>query len=205
MRLPKIYPITNTKISGLSHLEQVEKLISGGADFIQIREKTALSSEFYESAKECVSARSSVTKILINDRVDIALAVNADGVHLGQNDLSPIAARKLLGDMAIIGFSTHTVKQALDAVNLPIDYIAIGPVFSTETKENANDIVGIIGVQEVRQIIGDFPLVAIGGINAENYRDVLEAGADSVAMISALLSEPNQIENTFKKLTSVEN
>jgi thiamine-phosphate pyrophosphorylase len=201
IELPKIYPITNVEISGLSHIEQVEQLIKGGAKLIQIREKKATSRDFFEQAKICVEiAKKSDAKILINDRIDIALAVKADGVHLGQDDLSPIYAREILGESAIIGFSTHSVSQAIEAVKLPIDYVAIGPIYQTTTKENPDEIVGLKGLHEVRKAIEKFPLVAIGGIKSENIREVLQNGADSVALISEILSESQGIAGKMKKL-----
>ena len=128
--LPKIYPITDRRISGLSHIGQVQRLIDGGATLIQIRDKDAAGGEFYTAAVEAIEyARSRGVTIIVNDRVDIGMASGADGVHLGQDDLPPEHARKLLGDNAIIGFSTHSVEQALDAIKLPVDYIAIGPIF----------------------------------------------------------------------------
>ncbi len=201
--LPKIYPITDTRLTKLSHAEQCRRLIEGGADFIQIREKYALSDEFFESAKNALElAHRSNAKIIINDRVDIALAIEADGVHLGQDDLSPTKAREILGSNAIIGFSTHNVKQAIEALKHPIDYLAIGPVFSTNTKENPDEIVGLNGLQKVREAIGNFPLVAIGGINFENYKKVFNAGADSFAIIYGLLSDANKISDKLKQFNS---
>ena len=141
--LPKIYPITDTRLSNLSHTDQVERLIRGGAKFIQLREKYNSPQHFYKQAESILTiARGNNVKIIINDRVDIALALKADGVHLGQDDLSPEYARKILGEKAIIGFSTHTLKQAVEAVKFPIDYVAIGPVFATKTKENPDKIIG---------------------------------------------------------------
>src|SRR5213083_2557957 len=128
--LPKIYPITDTLISGLSHAEQIERLAAGGASLIQLREKRASPREFYQAALEAMSmARRLGVQIIINDRVDIAIAVKADGVHLGQDDLPPDRARVLLGVSRIIGFSTHSLEQALAADVGRIDYLAIGPVF----------------------------------------------------------------------------
>ena len=200
LNLPKIYPITDTRLTRLSHAEQVEKLIGGGARFIQLREKYASPKEFYEDAKSAIEiARQNSAKIIINDRVDIALALRADGVHLGQDDLPPEKARKILGENAIIGFSTHSVKQAIEAVRLPVDYVAIGPVFATQTKENADEIVGIEGVRQVREAIKDFPLVAIGGITTENFREIFEAGADSLAVIKAVLSPPEKIAENLQR------
>jgi len=194
-QLPRIYPITDSRISGLSHLEQVKRLIAGGATLIQLREKHLSPAEFLEDAAEAIAfARKYSVKIIINDRVDIAAALDGDGVHLGQDDLPPAGARKILGEDAIIGFSTHTLKQVREALRLPVDYIAYGPIFDTKTKQNPDATVGLSALKHVRGIIGDRPLVAIGGIDGDNYRSVLAAGADSVAIISAILSDPDQIE-----------
>lgn len=204
MILPKIYPITDAGLTLRSHTAQIKKLIGGGAELIQLREKFASTDKFYEDALNAVKeARASNVKLIINDRVDITLATGADGVHLGQNDLPPIEARRILGYDAIIGFSTHSLKQVLEAIKLPIDYIAIGPVFNTSTKENADPSIGIEGVIRIREVIRDLPLVAIGGINFDNFRDVLEAGANSVAIISGILSPPEVISQTFRKLDSL--
>ena len=184
-QLPRVYPITDVQLSGFSHSEQVRLLGLGGASLIQLREKRMPALEFYEQAK---AAQQSGVQLIINDRVDIALAIGASGVHLGQDDLAPEAARKLLGPQPIIGYSTHNVDQAISAVKLPIDYIAIGPIFSTNTKSDTAPVLGLDGLRAVRQVIGEFPLVAIGGITLANAREVIDAGADSVAVISALLS-----------------
>jgi len=203
LTLPKIYPITDVRLTGLSHAAQVEKLIGGGATFIQLREKYASPQQFYdEAAKALVIARRSGVKIVINDRVDIALALRADGVHLGQDDLPPAAARRILGENAIIGFSTHSVSQAIEAVGLPVDYVAIGPVYATETKENPDETVGTEGVRRVREAIGDFPLVAIGGVAPENSAEVFAAGADSLAVIKSVLFPPENIENNLRSWLS---
>ena len=197
--LPKIYPITDVRLSKLSHAAQVEKLIAGGAKLIQLREKHASPREFYEFAAEALKiARRHDVKLIINDRVDIAFALKADGVHLGQNDLPPVEARKILGETAIIGFSTHNVEQAITAAKMPIDYLAVGPIFPTQTKENPDEIVGLSGIEKVRIAIGNFPLVAIGGINSGNLRDVLNAGADSAAIISDLLDSDEDISRRLK-------
>lgn len=200
LKLPRIYPITDTRITNLSHAEQVKRLIEGGAEFIQLREKHASSEEFFYQAKEAIElAKKHEVKIIINDRVDIALALKADGVHLGQDDLPPAEARKILGEDAIIGFSTHTVSQAVEAVRLSIDYVAIGPIFSTTTKENPDEVVDLKGVGEVFEAIGDFPLVAIGGITLDNFREVLGQGANSVAVISDLISPSENIKLRLKE------
>jgi thiamine-phosphate pyrophosphorylase len=185
--LPKLYPITDRSLSGLSHAEQVVRLCDGGATFIQLREKRLSPREFHREAEAALrAARACGARLIINDRADIALAIGADGVHLGQDDLPPEAARRLLGPEAIIGFSTHNVAQAVAAARMPVDYVAIGPVSSTSSKENPDPVVGLKGVRRVREATGDMPLVAIGGITHDNARTVLKAGADSVAVIGAL-------------------
>lgn len=200
-RLPRVYPLTDVRLSGLSHAEQVRLLNEGGASLIQLREKHMPALEFYEQAKAAVEvAERNSVKLIINDRVDVASAVGAHGVHLGQDDMPPEAARRLLGAEAIIGYSTHTVEQAIAALKLAVDYIAIGPIFRTSTKTDTSPVLGLDGLRAVRLAIGDFPLIAIGGITHTNAAEVIEAGADSVALISALLSDPNKISDATRAL-----
>lgn len=191
MKLPTLYAITDARLSGLSHAEQVARLCEGGASLIQLREKHLSPREFYREAVEALRvARRWGARLIINDRVDIALAAGADGVHLGQDDLRPHAARALLGDAAIIGFSTHDAAQAAEAARMSLTYVAFGPVFDTSSKERPDAVVGLEGLRHAREAVGaKIPLVAIGGITPENARAVLDAGADSLAVISALLSK----------------
>lgn len=187
-KLPRVYPLTDVKLSGLSHAVQVEQFIAGGASLVQLREKQLSPREFCEEGRAALSvARGYGVPLIINDRVDIALAIGADGVHLGQDDLPPEAARKLLGDNAIIGYSTHNIGQVKYALTLPIDYLAIGPIFQTTSKENPDPVVGLDGLRKVRELTANLPLVAIGGITQDNAHSVIEAGADSIAVISAAL------------------
>lgn len=203
LALPKIYPVTDTRISGLSHVEQATRLIDGGAKLIQLRDKHAAPRDFYEQVLECVRiAHKCGARIIVNDRADIALAADADGVHLGQDDLPCEKARILLGKNAIIGLSTHSVEQARLALNSPVDYIAIGPVFSTASKEKPDPVVGLDGLRAVRAVVGDTPLVAIGGIDEANLTSVFNAGADSAAMISSILSDAGGISSRLTHLTS---
>ena len=190
-RLPRIYPLTDARLSGMSHVEQVQLLSLGGATLIQLREKQMPALEFYHQAIAAVNETGA--RLIINDRVDVAQAVGAHGVHLGQDDMPPDAARRLLGNQAIIGYSTHSVAQAERALSLPVDYIAIGPIFETTSKTDTAPTLGLEGLQAVRRAIGNFQLVAIGGISHANARQVIEAGADSVAVVSALLSDPDRI------------
>jgi len=184
--LPKLYPITDTRLSGLTHAEQVERLAAGGATIVQLRDKLASPREFYDAAREAMRvARALGVRLIINDRVDIALAVDADGVHLGQDDLPPRRARELVGPDRILGYSTHNVEQALEADSTLVDYLAIGPVFQTTTKEKADPVVGLEMIRELKSRLTK-PLVAIGGITLETAPAVINAGADSVAVISDL-------------------
>ncbi len=204
--LPKIYPITDTALSGFSHVEQVKRLIAGGAAIIQLRDKSASALEFYRSAAEVLKiARKSNVRIIINDRVDIALALKADGVHLGQDDLPANKAREILGPDAVIGVSAHTAGQARAAIESPVNYIAIGPIFPTSTKKNAEKTVGLDGLKAVRDTIGNMPLVAIGGISKSNVSDVLANGADSAAIISDLYNDPENISEKLRIITNIIN
>ena len=180
----RIYPITDRLLSGLSHAEQVLALAKRGMSVIQLREKNLSSGEFYREAEQAMKiARAHDVKIIINDRVDIALALRADGVHLGQDDLPVEAARRLLGENVLIGWSTHNLAQAQLATRLPIDYLAIGPICPTSTKESTNPPVNLAGLAAVRQAVPRLPLVAIGGLNAGNLHATIGAGADALAMI----------------------
>ena len=202
--LPKIYPITDTKLSGLSHLEQIKALIEGGATLVQIRDKTSMTRKLFDTAKDCLEyCRSKRVTLIINDRVDIAMMLGADGVHLGQNDLPPLEARKLLGKNTLIGFSTHSLDQALRAIEQPIDYIAFGPVFSTSTKADHDPVVGLEQLKTVRDAIGDFPVVGIGGIDLTNLDDVLCSGVNSAAMISALVADGRKIAENLRSAIEV--
>lgn len=193
-KLPKLYAITDRRLAGLSHAEQVARLCAGGAKLVQLREKHLAPREFCREAEAALRvAHEWGARLIINDRADIALAVGADGVHLGQDDLPPLAARRLLGDEALIGFSTHNLEQAVTASRLPLDYLAIGPIFQTSSKEKPDPTVGPEGLARVREATGAVPLVAIGGITPENAVEVLAAGADSVAAIGALVSDGAEI------------
>ena len=206
INLPKIYPITDTEISGLSHSEQVKRLIEGGATLIQLREKRLPPRAFQSDAAIAISiARAAGVKIIINDRVDVALALGADGIHLGQSDLPVKSARRLLGDDALIGFSTHNFEQVQEALALPIDYLAFGPVYSTTTKINPDPVAGLTELARIRAAAGSTPLVAIGGINSSNIHEVFKSGADSAAVISAILSNPELISKNLMDFIDLSN
>ena len=180
------------------------QLIRGGATLIQLRDKDASPREFYHQAAAAVRvAHNHRAKLIINDRVDVALAVQADGVHLGQSDLPVEAARNLLGEDAIIGFSTHNITQARLAATMPLDYIAFGPIFRTLAKENPDPVAGLAALREVRASTGSVPLVAIGGLNLINAGGALAAGADAVAMISELVAGPAGIEENMRRILAL--
>ena len=190
----KVYPITDVRISGLSHGDQVARLIQGGAKLIQLREKYLPPRDFFLQAEAAIKvARGHNAQIIIDDRVDLALALKADGVHLGQDDLPVEAARAILGERALIGYSTHNLQQALGARTLPIDYLAVGPVYGTSSKKDSDPIVGLESLREIRDLVPHLPLVAIGGITKENLRTTLRAGASCVAVISAVLGNAAEI------------
>jgi thiamine-phosphate pyrophosphorylase len=199
----RAYPITDRQVSGLSHAEQVARLADAGAILIQLREKLAQPTDFFEDAQAALEiARARGVKLIINDRVDIALALKADGVHLGQDDLPPHAARRILGPAAIIGFSTHNLPQARTALSLPVDYIAIGPIFATSTKVSTNAPVGLAELTQVRELLGKRPLVAIGGINAENAGEVLDSGAAAVSFIRDIWQPNGQVNRKIFQILS---
>ncbi len=204
LHLPAVYPITDPEISGLTVSEQISRLAEGGATLVQVRDKHSSSRAFYEAVIEGLKiARERNVRVLINDRVDIALVCSADGAHLGQEDIPPEKARWLLGDRAIIGFSTHTIAQVKTAIKLPVDYIAFGPIFPTSNKEKADPVVGLELLAEVRALAGEIPVVAIGGITETNIGSVLKAGGDSAAVIGSLFKRPGSITDNYKYLSEL--
>jgi thiamine-phosphate diphosphorylase len=194
LKLPKLYAITDCQLSNCTHEEMVKIMIAGGARLIQLRDKEASAREMLDATRACLKhARAAGVTLIINDRVDVALTSDADGVHLGQEDLPVEEAREILGDDKIIGVSTHSLDQFRAALETSANYIAVGPIFPTRTKENANPVIGLELVREVKAL-ADRPVVAIGGINVERAPEVIAAGADSVAVISALYPWPEKLD-----------
>lgn len=183
-----------------------EEMLSAGATLVQLRDKSepAQPRRFLSCARELRRITMDHATLIINDRIDICLAADADGVHLGQDDLSPEAARRIFASMKhgrsqIIGYSTHDLDQVRQAGKLPIDYIAIGPVFTTSSKANPDPVIGLEGVRQAREVTQK-PLVAIGGITRQNCRQVTEAGAESVAVISDLFESPGKAVADFLRV-----
>jgi thiamine-phosphate pyrophosphorylase len=194
IQIPKLYAITDRQWSNCTHEEIVRMLLDGGASLIQLRDKEASGREMLDQAIACLKlTREAGATLIINDRVDVALTAGADGVHLGQDDLSVDEAREILGEDKIIGVSTHSIDQFRAALETSANYIALGPVFPTLTKENSAPVVGLELVREARKLT-DRPLVAIGGINLGRAPEVIEAGADCVAVISALYPLPEKVD-----------
>ncbi len=189
--LPRLYPILDTgalERRGLALVETAAAMIEGGARLLQIRHKGLWSPAIYEAARKVASlCREAGAIPIVNDRADIAKLLGA-GLHVGQDDLSPGDARALLGDEPVIGYSSHNAAQLRDAAAEPVDYVALGPIFGTSSKQNPDPVVGIDELRRCRALV-EKPLVAIGGITRENARAVFDAGADAVAAIGDLLPE----------------
>jgi len=194
----EIYCITDRALSGLSPTGQTRQMLAGGARVLQLRDKNASPSE---QMREAMSVRALTREagalFIVNDDLDIAMACDADGVHLGQDDLSPIAARHRAGNDFIIGLSTHTSEQLRAALNAPVDYIAVGPVFGTTTKLNPDATTGVGLVEEALRLAGARPVVAIGGIHAGNISQIPSAAA--AAIIGAIVKS-NDIASAVREL-----
>ena len=186
----RLYVITDEKVSrGRSHLQVAEAAIAGGADVLQLRDKEASGAKLFRIAQQLRKlTRDAKVPFIVNDRLDIALAAGADGVHVGQDDLPASVVRGILGPGKILGVSVDTVEEAVLAGEAGADYLGVGPVFEARgTKADAGRPVGVGRIARIR-LHSSLPIVAIGGIDAENARKVLEAGADAAAVISAIVS-----------------
>ena len=202
MKISGLYFVTDSNLTSQGILSDVKQVIEAGCRIVQYREKGKKTAEML---KEATSLKETCKKngvlFIVNDRVDIALAVDADGVHLGQKDMPVAAARKLLGEK-IIGTSNHSLEQAKKSLADNADYLSVGPIFHTDTKKDAGKPVGLSLLAEVRAIT-DKPLVAIGGINQENLEQVLEAKPDAVAMISAIVCSENPGETANRLVKKI--
>jgi thiamine-phosphate pyrophosphorylase len=191
MTLPRIYPILDSDTlarRGLSLTTAAAALLEAGTGILQIRHKAHWSRDFFTQARDTARlCREAGADLIVNDRADFALLLNA-GLHLGQDDLPPRDARRLTGSEALIGFSSHNPAQLAAAGGEPVDYVALGPIFPTASKLNPDPTVGLDQLRNCRALI-EKPLVAIGGITLETAPDVFGAGADSIALISALFPD----------------
>ncbi len=189
MKLAGLYLILDPSVAGLRSLtDLVNRALETGVRLFQLRMKTPHTGEFYDLAAHlCPLVQQGGGTFIVNDRCDVAMAVGADGVHLGQDDLPLADARAFMGPDKLIGISTHNLNQAIQAEAGGADYIGFGPIFPTATKEHPDPVVGVAGLREVRAKVR-IPIVAIGGITTKNIVDVRTAGADCIAVVSAVLS-----------------
>ena len=189
-----LYALLDPAVAGGRPLAELARLVAGHATLVQLRDKHGSTRAMVEEARR-LRALLEPVPFVVNDRVDVALAAEADGVHLGQDDMTAAEARLLLGKTAIIGLSVKTVAQAREAPLELIDYVAIGGVYATTSKDNTAAPIGIAGLREVvgavRMREPDFPICAIAGIDASNAAELIAAGADGVAVISALSRAPD--------------
>jgi thiamine-phosphate pyrophosphorylase len=199
--LPRLYAILDaSRFPNADALCAVaEELAAGGVSLLQYRNKSGNARRILEDARELKRRMGSQVRLIMNDRADLCLAAEFDGVHVGQQDLSPEGARQVIGPKFWLGVSTHNPEQIFEAGTTSADYLAIGPVFPTGSKLNPDPTVGLEGVGRARKLTRK-PLVAIGGITRENARSVIDAGADSVAVISDLIPDPRKSAEEFLRI-----
>lgn len=205
MNLPKLYAIVDVSrfaaplrtTSAIA--DYARDLARGGTTLIQYRNKVGNTRDMLSHARELRRVLSDEVTLIMNDRADLCIAAGFQGVHVGQDDLSPEGARTVIGTERMLGASTHNLDQLREADAGPADYIAFGPVFATSSKRNPDPVVGLEGIRAARATTRK-PLVAIGGITRANARAVIDAGADSVAVIADLLSSPAKVAEEFLRL-----
>ncbi len=204
MKIPRLYAIVDSSCFAQAPdpngalLAHARELAAGGVTLLQYRNKNGTAREMLAQARALREALPGV-KLIMNDRADLCLAAGFDGVHVGQEDLSPETIRAIVGGKMVVGVSTHNLVQVREADACPVDYIAVGPVFATSSKANPDPVVGLDGVRTARELTKR-PLVAIGGITRANCSEVFAAGADSVAVIGDLLREPRRAAEEFLAL-----
>ena len=186
-----LYLVTNRKSLTLENFFRIiEQSIQGGVKIVQLREKDISSHDFIEIGRKLLSfLKPKGIPLIINDNVEVAQAIHADGIHLGQSDLKVEEARAILGKQAIIGLSVENIDQAIEAENENVDYLAASPVFDTKTKDNCSNSWGLNGLKHLCSI-SRHPIIAIGGLNETNVKQVMECGAVGVAVVSAIFHAP---------------
>jgi thiamine-phosphate pyrophosphorylase len=199
--LPRLYTILDSsRFADIDALWlSASELIAGGVTLLQYRNKSGKTRQMLEQAWELKRRLGPSVRLIMNDRADLCLAAGFDGVHVGQDDLSPAGARAVIGGSLWLGVSAHNPQQLVEADKTTADYLAIGPVFATLSKANPDPVIGLDGVRQARALTRK-PLVAIGGITRENCRSVIEAGADAVAVISDLIREPRKSAEEFFRI-----
>jgi len=201
MQLLRLYPILDATCfpDAAAMFAAAEEIAAAGVTLLQYRNKSGNARQMLEEAKELRARLGANVKLIMNDRADLCLAVGFDGLHVGQDDLSPEAARRIVGPARWLGVSTHNPEQLAEADKTSADYLAIGPVFATSSKANPDPVVGLEGISRARELTRK-PLVAIGGITRANARSVINAGADAVAVISDLLLAPGKSAEEFLQI-----
>jgi thiamine-phosphate pyrophosphorylase len=198
-----LYLVTDRRLSrGRSTFEIVKAAVNGGTTVVQLREKDCSTREFIEQAlaiKDFLKDRG--VPLIINDRLDVALAVKADGVHLGQIDMPLAMAKGILGDSMIIGISAESLADAMAAEKDGADYLGVSPIYATPTKTDTAPPLGLAGLREIRKAVR-LPLVGIGGLNLKNSADVIRSGADGVAVVSAIVAadDPGAVASALKQI-----
>ncbi len=200
LALPPLYVILDAALLPSDPIELTKNMLDAGARLFQYRDKTSSSRELLHASQAlCVTVRQHGGAFLVNDRADISRLAGASGVHLGQDDLSVTAAREVVGADCLVGLSTHNLQQFAAAAESSADYIAVGPIFSTSGKRDPDPAVGVDFIRAVRKLT-EKPIVAIGGITVERAREVVDAGADSVAVISDILNAKNPADRVRQYL-----
>jgi len=201
LQLPRLYPILDVACfpDVAAMFAAADALAAAGCTLLQYRNKSGNARQMLDEARELRARLGASVKLIMNDRADLCLAAQFDGLHIGQDDLSPDSARLLIGPARCLGVSTHNPEQLTEADKTTADYLAIGPIFATSSKANPDPVVGLAGLRRARELTRK-PLVAIGGITRANARSVIEAGADSVAVISDLLRDPRKSAEEFLKI-----
>ncbi len=196
--LPRLYAILDTSLfpNDVALLAAAQDMVAGGVTLLQYRNKTGHARQMLDQARELKALLGDSVTLIMNDRADLCLSAEFGGVHVGQDDLSPESVRTIIGPTLCLGVSTHNPVQVVEADQTSADYIAVGPVFGTSSKANPDPVIGLEGVRQARALTRK-PLVAIGGITRANCRSVLDAGADSVAVISDLINESRKSAEEF--------
>jgi len=200
-RLPRLYAILDSSCFPDSEAlcRCASELVLGGVTLLQYRNKSGNAHQILEQASELRRRLPDSVKLIMNDRADLCLAASFDGVHIGQDDLSSEGARRVIGNGLWLGISTHSANQLAEADKTTANYLAIGPVFPTQSKSNPDPTIGLNGIRQARALTRK-PLVAIGGIGRANCRSVIEVGADVVAVIYDLLLEPRKSAEEFFRI-----
>jgi thiamine-phosphate pyrophosphorylase len=201
MLLPRLYPILDAACfpDAAAMFAAAGELAAAGCTLLQYRNKSGNARQMLEEARELKARLAANVSLIMNDRADLCLAAQYDGLHVGQDDLSPESARRIIGPTRCLGVSTHNPEQLAEADKTTADYLAIGPIFATSSKANPDPVVGLEGLRRARELTRK-PLVAIGGITRANARSVIDAGADAVAVISDLLRDPRKSAEEFFRI-----